>query len=108
MRENVAATTQNKVKILFKIHFLFSSIVFMNDIERFIYFSSTDDDEAITRREIMKVVYKINSNKTLKINEIINKTLRQFARIIIKQIHFFFDKCIKKTFNHCILKKSSQ
>ena len=68
----------------------------MNNIKKFVYFSSTDDDETVTRREIMKIVYKINLNKTLKINEIINKMLRQLARIIIKQIRFFFDKCIKK------------
>ena len=69
---------------MFKIHFSFSLIIFMNDIEKFIYFLLTDDDETMTRRKIMKVVYKINSNKASKINEIINKTLQQFARIIIK------------------------
>ena len=83
-RENVAETTQNKVKIMFKIHFSFSSIVFMNDIERFVYFLLTDNDKAMTRREIMKIVYKISLNKASKINKIINKTLRQLARIIIK------------------------
>ena len=62
----------------------------MNDIEKFIYFLSTENDETMTRREIMKIIYKINLNKTSKINEIINKTLRQLARIIIKQICFFF------------------
>ena len=96
IRENVTAMTQNKIKIMFKIHFSFSSIVFMNDIKKFVYFSSTDDDETMTRREIIKIVYKINSNKMSKVNEIINKMLRQFARIIIKQIYFFFNKCIKK------------
>ena len=83
-RENVVITTQNKIEIIFKIHFLFLSIVFMNDIEKFICFSSTDDDKIMIRREIIKVVYKINLNKMLKINEIINKTLQQLARIIIK------------------------
>ena len=83
-RENIVATTQNKVNFIFKIHFLFSSTVFMNDIERFVYFSSINDDETMTHREIIKIVYKINSNKVSKINEIINKTLRQLARIIIK------------------------
>ena len=48
----------------------------MNDIDEFVYSSSTDDNETVTYREIMKIVYKINSNKTLKINEIINKTLQ--------------------------------
>ena len=74
-RENVVATTQNKVKIIFKIYFLFSLIVFMNDIEKFIYFLLTDNDETMTCREIIKIVYKINLNKMLKINKVINKTL---------------------------------
>ena len=74
-RENIAAITQNKIKIMFKTYFLFSSIIFMNDIKNFIYFSLTDNDETMTRREIMKIVYKIDLNKMLKVNEIINKTL---------------------------------
>ena len=89
--ENVAATTQNKIEIIFEIHFLFSLIVFMNNIEKFVYFLSIDDDEIVIRREIMKIVYKINFNK------IINKTLRQLARIVIEQIYFLFDKCIKES-----------
>ena len=55
-------------------------------------------------REIMKVVYKINLNKTSKINKIINKALRQLARIIIKQTHFFSTNALKRTFNYRILK----
>ena len=105
MRENVVAMTQNKVEIIFETHFLLSSIIFMNDIERFVYFLLTDDDEAMTHREIMKIVYKINLNKALKVNEIINKTLRQFARIIIEQICFLFDKCIKKSIQSSHFKK---
>ena len=104
-REDVVATTQNKIEIMFEIHFLSSSIVFMNDIKEFVYFSLIDDDEAVTRREIIKVVYKISSNKTSKINEIINKALRQLARIIIEQIHFFFDRCIKKNIQSSHFKK---
>ena len=104
-RENVVAMMQNKVKIIFKIHFSFSSIVFMNDIEKFIYFSSTDDDETMTRCEIIKIVYKIDLNKMSKVNKIINKTLRQLARIIIEQICFLFDKCIKKSIQSSHFKK---
>ena len=86
--------TQNKVEIMFEIYFSFLLIVFMNDIERFIYFLSTNDDETVTCCEIIKIVYKIHSNKMSKINKIINKTLQQLARIIIEQIRSFFDKCI--------------
>ena len=90
---------------MFEIHFSSSSIIFMNDIERFVYSSSTNDDETVTRREIIKIIYKINSNKTSKINEVINKALRQLARIIIKQIHFLFDKCIKEDIQSSHFKK---
>ena len=68
----------------------------MNDIKKFVYLLLTENDETMTHREIMKVVYKINLNKALKINKIINKTLRQFARIIIEQIYILFDKYIKE------------
>ena len=78
----------------------------MNDIEKFIYFSSTNDDEIMTHCEIIKVVYKINLNKTLKINEIINKALRQLARVIIKQICSFFNKYIKENIQLSHFKKS--
>ena len=104
-RENVVATAQNKIEIMFKIHFSSLSIVFMNDIERFVYLSSTDDDETMTCREIMKIVYKINSNKMSKINEIINKALRQLARIIIEQIRSFFDRYIKESIQSSHFKK---
>ena len=90
---------------MFKIYFSFSSIIFMNNIKKFVYFSSTKDDETVTCREIMKIVYKINLNKMSKVNEIINKTLRQFARVIIEQIHFLFDRCIKESIQSSHFKK---
>ena len=75
---------QNKIEIMFKIHFLFSSIISMNDIEEFFYSSSINDEKTMTNRKIIKIVYKINSNKTLKINKIINKVLRRLVNIVIK------------------------
>ena len=56
----------------------------MKDTAKCNYFLSIDDEASMTRREIMKVIYKINSNKIFEINEIINKTLRQFARVVIE------------------------
>ena len=58
--------------------------MFMKNIEKFDYSSSIKDGTPITRREIMKVIYKINSNKAFEINKIINRALRQLARIVIK------------------------
>ena len=77
----------------------------MNDIEKFVCFLLINDDEAMTRRKIMKIIYKVNSNKILKINKIINKTLRQFTRIIIEQIYSFFNKCIKESIQLSHFKK---
>ena len=39
---------------------------------------------SMTRHEIMKIIHKINLNKTFKINEIINKALRQLVHIIVE------------------------
>ena len=104
-REDVTVTTQNKIEVMFETHFSSSSTVFMNDTEKFVYSSSANDDEAVTRREIMKIIYKISSDKASKVNEIINKALRQLARIIIEQIRSFFDKCIKKNIQSSHFKK---
>ena len=83
-REKLIITTQNKVEIMFKIHFSFSLTMFMKNVEKFDYFSLIENEAPMTHREIMKIIYKINSNKTFEINKIINKTLRQLARVIIK------------------------
>ena len=95
-REKLIITTQNKIKIMFETHFSFLSTMFIKDIAKFDYFSLIDDGASMTRREIMKIIHKINSNKIFEINEIINKTLQQFVRVIVKQIRFLFNKCIKK------------
>ena len=75
-REKLIITTQNKIEIMFKIHFLFLSIMFMKNAAKFNYFSSIDDETLMICCEIMRIIYKINLNKIFKINEIINKTLR--------------------------------
>ena len=83
-REKLIITAQNKVEIMFEVYFSFLSTMFMKNAAKFNYFSSIDDEASMTRREIMKIIHKINSNKTFKINEIINKTLRQFARVVVE------------------------
>ena len=83
-REKLIIITQNKIEIMFEVHFSFSSTMFMKDVAEFNYFLSIDDGTLMTHREIMKVIHKINSNKTFKINKIINKALRQFVRVIVE------------------------
>ena len=96
---------QNKIKIMFEVHFLSSLTIFMKDVAKFNYSSSVDDEAPITHREIMKIIHKINSNKTFEINKIINKTLRQFIRVIVEQIRFFFNRCIKEKIQSSHFKK---
>ena len=95
-REKLIITTQNKIEIMFEAHFSFSSTMFMKNVKKFDYSSSIENETSMTRREIIKVIHKINSNKTSEINEVFNRTLRQLVHVVIKQIRFFFDKCIKK------------
>ena len=83
-REELIITTQNKIEIMFEIHFSSSSTMFMKNVEKFDYFSLVENEAPMTRREIMKIIHKINLNKAFEINEIINKALRQLARIVIK------------------------
>ena len=68
-------TTQNKIEIMFEIHFSSSLTMFIKNVVKFNYFSSIDDEASMTRREIIKTIHKINLNKTFEINEIINKML---------------------------------
>ena len=104
--KNLIITTQNKIEIIFKIYFSLSSTVFIKNVTKFDYFSLIDDETSMTRREIMRIIHKISSDKIFKINKIINKALRQFADVIIEQIRFFFDKCIKKETQSLHFKKS--
>ena len=58
--------------------------MFLKNVEKYEYSLLIHDEASMTRREIMKIIYKINLNKIFEINEIINKTLRQLARVVIK------------------------
>ena len=104
--EKLITTAQNKIEIMFEIHFSFSSTMFIKNVAEFDYFLSVDDEASMTHREMMKIIHKINLNKTFEINEIINKTLRQLVRVVIEQIRFFFDKCIKKKIQSSHFKKT--
>ena len=77
----------------------------MKDAAEFDYFSSIDDGASMTRREMIKIMHKISSNKAFEINEVINKTLRQLVRVVVEQIRFFFDRCIKKRIQSSHFKK---
>ena len=86
MKERIsqAVQTQKKIKVMFKIYFLFSSTVFTKNIKTFFYIMSTNDEKIILNREIIKIIYKIELNKTLKINKIINQILRRFIDVTTK------------------------
>ena len=75
---------KDKIKIIFKVYFSFSLIMFIKNIIKFNYFSLIDDETSMTHYKIIKIIYKINLNKIFKINKIINRTLQQFIRVIIK------------------------
>ena len=70
---------------MFKVYFSFLSTMFIKDNAEFNYFSLIDDETSMIRREITNIIHRINLNKTFEINEIINKTLQQFVRVIVEQ-----------------------
>ena len=105
-REKLIITAQDKIEIIFKIYFSSSLTLFMKDVEKFNYFLLIDDETSMTRRKIIKIIYKINSNKTFEINKIINKTLRQLACVIVKQIRFLFNTYIKEKIQSLHFKKT--
>ena len=83
---NQAVQTQNKIEIMFKIYFSSSLAVFTKDIKIFFYLTSTSDEKTITSREIIKTIYKVESDKALKMNEITNKVLQRLVNVAIKQV----------------------
>ena len=69
---------------MFKIRFLFLSTMFMKNVAKFNYSLLIDDEASMTRREVIKIIHSVSSDKAFEINKIINRTLRQFARVIVK------------------------
>ena len=47
----------------------------MKNVEEYDYFLSIDDGTSIKRREIIKIIHKINLNKIFELNKIINRAL---------------------------------
>ena len=74
--ERLIITAQNKIEIMFEIYFSFLLTMFIKDVAKFDYFLLINNETSMIHREIMKIIHKINLNKTFKINEIINKVLR--------------------------------
>ena len=56
----------------------------MKNIKKYKYFLLIHDKASMTRCKIIKIIFKINLNKTFKINKFINRTLQQFICVVIK------------------------
>ena len=59
-RENLIITAQNKIEIMFEIHFSLSLTVFIKNVAKFDYSSLIDNKTSMTHREIIRIIYKIN------------------------------------------------
>ena len=82
--ENLIITAQNKIEIIFETHFLLSLKVFMKNVVKFNYSSLINNETSMTRREVIKIIYKISLNKAFEINKIINRALRQLTNVIVE------------------------
>jgi hypothetical protein len=68
---------------MFRSYFSSSSTILVNDLNEFSYLTSIEDDEMMSKCEVIKAIHKTTFNKTLEINDVINCTLRQLIRIVL-------------------------
>ncbi len=66
---------QNKVKMMFQIHFSSFLEIFMLNIINFKYLLLIKNDTSLMHHEIKKVIYKATLNKMLKYMKYINKII---------------------------------
>jgi len=66
---------QNKVKMMFQIHFSSSSEILMLNIINFKYLLLIEDDILLMHREIKRVIYKVTSDKMSKHTRYINRIM---------------------------------
>jgi hypothetical protein len=104
---NVATTTKEKVETMFRAHFPPSPTILTDDLEELLYSLAIEDDEVVSKREIIRATHKATLDKASKINDIINRTLRQLIRVASRQVRFLFDRCIKKKMQSSHFKKTT-
>ena len=91
----VVTTTKEKTKLLFKTHFSSSLTMILNDIIDFDYVNLILDDELLTNKKMRRAIKKMISNKTLNLNDILNKIIRSAMKIIDDQIRSLFERCFR-------------
>ena len=78
----VVTTTKKKTKLLFKTHFSSFFTIILNEIVNFDYVNLILDDESLTSKEMRHIIKKTISNKTLNLNDISNKVIRNAIKIV--------------------------
>ena len=84
-REKLIIIMQNKIEIMFKIHFSFLSIMFMKDVVKFDYFSLIDNETSMTHREIIKII----QIKYLKLIKLLTKRCDSSLALSLNKYIFF-------------------
>jgi len=102
----IVTTIENKTKIIFCVYFLSLSIVSIDNIKKFSYLFLIKNKNKKLKQKIIKATHKVALNKILKINNIINRALRQLICVVSKQIKSLFDKYIKKEMQLFYFKKT--
>jgi len=60
---------------MFRFYLFTLSKILVNNLNEFFYSISIEDNKIILKREVIRAMHKTTFNKTLKINNIINRTL---------------------------------
>jgi len=68
---------------MFRFYFTFLSTILVNNLNKFFYLISIEENKIMLKRKVIKAIYRIISNKILEINDVINCALRQLICIIL-------------------------
>ncbi len=80
---NIATTTKNKIETMFRFYFSSLFTILVNNLNKFSYLIFIKDNKIISKREVIRAMHKITSNKTSRINDVINDALRQLICIVL-------------------------
>jgi len=68
---------------MFRFYFTSLSTILVNNLNKFFYLISIEDNKIILKRKVIRAIHRITSNKILEINDVINCALRQLICIIL-------------------------
>ena len=96
--EELATFFENKTRFLANEFFPTSPPADLNDIAGATYSSSMQCSAIVMKEEMIEIMKKLNSNKTFKSNDIINRFLKICGNGLINVLTSFFQMCVNQKY----------